>query len=324
MSWKVCITDLDLADIDVERDVLATIGATVERHECRTEEDVIRHCRDADALLVQWAPITRRVIEALPRLKAISRYGIGIDMIDVVAAAERGVTVRNVPHYCVEEVATHALTLLLASARKLLPLAGSVRSGQWAAVDVARPVHRLRGQVLGIIGGGHIGMTLAGMATAIGLEVLVHDPYVQAQSPRQVTYTNWATILARSDFLSIHCPLTNETSGMFGIEAFGTMKPTAVLINTSRGGIVDTPALIEALRTGEIGGAALDVLATEPPAPGDIPPDLPNLVVTPHAAWYSEEALRELQRTAAQEIVDVHEAIARQAAQGPSAAAKPA
>ncbi len=306
MSWKVCVTDLDLSDIKVEQEVLSTIGASVERHHCCTEDDVISRCADADALLVQWAPISRRVIEALPRLKAISRYGIGVDMIDLEAARQRGVTVSNVPHYCVSEVATHALTLLLASARKLLPLTQSVKAGQWSAVEASRPVHRLQGQVLGIIGGGRIGLTLAGMATAVGLKIVVHDPYTVMASPGHLTYADWETTLSTSDYISIHCPLTSETARLFNSQAFEVMQSTAVLINTSRGGIVDTRALITALRTGEIGGAAVDVLANEPPAPGDIPFDLPNLIVTPHAGWYSEDALQELQRFAAQAIVECH------------------
>lgn len=306
MSWKVCVTDLDLSDIEIERNVLSAIGATVERHHCRTEDDVISCCADADALLVQWAPISQRVMEALPRLKAISRYGIGVDMIDLDTAKQRGVTVSNVPHYCVSEVATHALTLLLVSARKLLPLTQSVRDGDWSAVEVARPVHRLQGQVLGIVGGGRIGSTLAGMATAIGMTVHVYDPYAEVAAATHLTYVNWETMLAKSDYFSIHCPLTRETAGMFSSQAFATMKPTAVLINTSRGAIVDTHALMSALRAGQIGGAAVDVLAREPPEMGDIPGDLRNLVVTPHAAWYSEEALQELQRSAAHALVDVY------------------
>lgn len=307
MSWKVCVTDLDLSDIKVEQEVLSTIGASVERHHCRTEDDVISRCADADALLVQWAPISRRVIEALPRLKAISRYGIGVDMIDLEAARQRGVTVSNVPHYCVSEVATHALTLLLASARKLLPLTQSVKAGQWSAVTVSRPVHRLQGQILGIIGGGRIGTTLAGMALGVGMTIQIHDPYAGRAASEDITYADWETTLSTSDYISIHCPLTPATARMFNSQAFGLMKSTAVLINTSRGGIVDSDALISALQAGEIGGAALDVLDEEPPASGAFPDNLPNLIVTPHAAWYSEEALQELQRLAAQALVDFAE-----------------
>jgi D-3-phosphoglycerate dehydrogenase len=306
MPWNVAITDLDLAHVDHERGELAKIGATLTRHQCLTEDDVIRKCREADALMVQWAPITRRVIEHLPRLKAISRYGIGFDMIDVVAASARGIPVCNVPHYCTEEVATHAFALLLASARKLVPLSSSARAGSWSVLDVARPVRRLSGQVLGLVGGGRIGSQLAGMAKAVNMEVVVFDPYAAKSAADTTAYVEWEALLSMSDFISIHCPLNDQTAGMFGDSTFRRMKPTAVLINTSRGGLVDTPALMSALRNGVIGGAALDVLATEPPDSGDVPEDIPNLIVTPHAAWYSEESLVELQRLTAQAIVDVY------------------
>ncbi len=182
MTWNVCITDLDLAGIDIERQELATIGATVTRLHCQTEDDLIANCQEADALLVQWAPVTRRVIEHLPNLKAMSRYGIGYDMIDIDAAAERNIPVSNVPHYCTEEVATHAFALLLASARRIVPLAASVQSGSWSVLDVAKPVARLSGQVLGLIGGGRIGRRLATMATAAGLSVQIYDPYAASQA----------------------------------------------------------------------------------------------------------------------------------------------
>lgn len=306
MGWKVYITDLDLENDDIERELMASIGASLERHQCRTEDEVIKVCGDADALLVQYAPITRRVIDALPQLKAISRYGIGVDMVDLNAAEDRGIPVSNVPHYCTEEVATHAFAMLLASARKLVPLHKSVEKGRWTAVSVAQPIRRLRGQYLGIVGGGQIGTTLARMAMAVGMEVIVHDPYAVRDWP-EVTYVGWDDILSTSDYISIHCPLNSGTAGMFNEWSFKKMKSSAVLINTSRGGIVVTSALKDALRQGEIGGAALDVLAEEPPAAGDIPGELQNLIVTPHAAWYSEDALVELQRLTAQAIVDFFE-----------------
>lgn len=281
MRWKVAITDLDMAHVDHEREELARIHASLTRHQCVSEDDVIRNCQDADALMVQWAPITRHVIEQLPRLKAISRYVIGFDMIDIDAAAGRSIPVSNVPHYCADEVATHALALLLASARKLVPLASSIRSGSWSVFEVARPVHRLRGQVLGLVGGGRIGSQLGNMARALHMDVIEFDPYAAPSAQGQMTYVGWEDVLSMSDFISIHCPLNGQTAGMFDEAAFQRMKPTAVLINTSRGGIVDTPALMAALRNGVIGGAAVDVLAREPPGPEDIPEDVVNLIVTP-------------------------------------------
>lgn len=307
MTWNVAITDLDMPSIEVERTELRAIDARLVRYDCKTPEDIIRDCRDADALMVQWAPLTREVIERLPRLKAISRYGIGYDMIDIDAAAERGIPVSNVPHYCIEEVATHALTLMLASARKIVPLHASVASGEWNTLQVSRPINRLRGQTLGLVGGGRIGSTLARFAMGIGLNVGIFDPYAHGEGLAGAARVDLDTLLATSDFISIHCPLTDETLGLFNQAMFRKMKSTAVLINTSRGPIVNTDDLITALHRGEIGGAALDVLEKEPPAAGTQLGDVPNLIVTPHAAWYSEESLVDLQRLTARAIVEFFE-----------------
>lgn len=307
MTWNVAITDLDMPSIEAERAELRAIGARLVRHDCKTSEDIIRDCQDADALMVQWAPVTREVIERLPRLKAISRYGIGYDMIDIEAAAERGIPVSNVPHYCMEEVATHALTLMLACARKIVPLNASVASGGWNTLQTSRPIHRLRGQTLGLVGGGRIGSTLARFAIGIGLNVLIYDPYAHSAESPGAAHVDLENLLAASDFISIHCPLTDETRGLFNEATFHKMKSSAVLINTSRGAIVNTDDLIAALRQGQIGGAALDVLEEEPPAPGTQFGDVPNLIVTPHAAWYSEESLVDLQRLTARAIVEFFE-----------------
>jgi D-3-phosphoglycerate dehydrogenase len=307
MSWNVCITDLDLQGTDLEEQELAAIGASLTRLDCRTEDDVIASCQEADALMVQWAPITARVLASLPRLKAISRYGIGYDMIDTDAAAARGIPVANVPHYCTEEVATHTFALLLAMARQIVPLAGSVTRGDWSIQHTAVPVRRLRGQMLGLVGGGRIGRLVGAMAEATGVTVQTYDPYLAAQPTAPAGLVDWDDILATSDFVSIHCPLNRETAHLFGADAFARMKPSAVLVNASRGGIVDTVALINALQSGQIAGAALDVLEREPPRAGDLPLDMPNLLVTPHAAWYSEESLLDLQRLTAQAIVELHQ-----------------
>jgi D-3-phosphoglycerate dehydrogenase len=307
MSWNVCITDLDLPGTDLEQHELAAIGASLSRLECRTEDDVIASCQEADALMVQWAPITARVLANLPRLKAISRYGIGYDMIDTDAAAARGIPVANVPHYCTEEVATHTFALLLAMARQIVPLARSVGAGEWSIQHTAMPVRRLRGQVLGLVGGGRIGRLVGEMGGASGLTVQTFDPYLAAQPKAPAGLVGWEELLATSDFISIHCPLNRETAHLFGADAFARMKPSSVLINASRGGIVDTAALIDALRSGLIAGAALDVLEREPPLADDLAHDIPNLLVTPHAAWYSEESLLDLQRLTARAIVEMYQ-----------------
>lgn len=307
MGWNVYITDLDLPETDLEERELSAAGLHLTRLDCRTEDDVIALCQNADALMVQWAPITERVFKHLPRLKAISRYGIGYDMIDIEAAAARNIPVANVPHYCTEEVATHAFTLLLAMARQIVPFAGSVRAGNWSIQHTAMPVRRLRGQMLGLVGGGRIGRLVGEMAQATGLTVQTFDPYLAAQANAPAGLVDWDELLTTSDFVSIHCPLNRETAHLFGADTFARMKSSAILVNASRGGIVDTSALIDALRSGQIAGAALDVLEREPPQAGDLPPDLPNLLVTPHAAWYSEESLVDLQRLTARAIIEMYQ-----------------
>ena len=247
--------------------------------------------------------MTARVIENLHRCKIIARYGIGVDNVDLAAATQAQILVTNVPDYCIDEVSDHALALLLALARRIVGANGAVKAGAWDVVAHAG-IRRLRGQTLGLIGFGRIAKALASKVQALGMKVLVYDPYLEpvAIAHHGAEAGSLDRILADADAISIHVPLSEETHNLIGERELARMKPTAFLINTSRGGIVDEGALAIALKESRLGGAALDVLAVEPP-PHDHPlRQAPNIILTPHLAFYSRESVIELQTKAAQEV----------------------
>jgi D-3-phosphoglycerate dehydrogenase len=302
----VVITDHVFASLAIERELLGAIGATIVPLQARSEDDLLDAVRGADALLVCYAPITARVIERMPRCRIIARYGIGVDNVDLDAASAKQIVVTNVPDYCVDEVSDHALALLLASARKIGPLTNRVRAGRWEAQD-AVPIRRLRGQILGLVGFGKIPRRLAEKVQPLGIEVIAFDPYVDADTmggygARKVPLD---TLLAQSDFVSVHAPLVRETHGLIGEAELRKMKPTAYLINTARGPLVQDAALIRALQERRIAGAALDVLETEPPGPEHPLRQMDNVILSPHVAFYSEESVQDLQRKATDEVVRV-------------------
>lgn len=302
--YRVVITDHAFPSLDPERAVLNGLAEVIDRSPLRTEDDVIRVAHDADALIIGFVPITARVMDALPRLRCVVRYGVGYETIDVPAAAARGIQVANVPDYCIPEVADHALALLLALARKVIPLDASMRRGEWATLKTAKPVHRIEGQTLGLIGMGRIGSAVARRALGFGMRVIVHDKYLSPERAQTAgaTLVDFDTLLREADFVSIHTPLTPETRHLLNAEAIGKMKPSAYLINVARGAIVDTLALADALHMGKLAGAALDVFEQEP-LPDDHPiRNAPNIILHPHAAWYSEEAMIQLQINAAEEV----------------------
>lgn len=260
-------------------------------------------------MLNTYAPMPAEVIERLGRCRAIAGYGVGLDTIDLDAAEARQIRVSAVPDYCVEEVALHAIALLLAAHRRVVRGSRLVRNGSWGAL-AAGPVHRLEGRLLGLVGCGRISRSVAAKARGLGLRVAAHDPYVADEDwPDGIErYADLGELAAAADFLSVHAPLTDETRHLVDDELLRRMPAHAVLVNTARGPLVDTEALNRALTEGRIGGAALDVLESEPPPPG-LPllrPD--DVIVTAHQAFYSEEALRELQRKAAQNLLEALEA----------------
>jgi D-3-phosphoglycerate dehydrogenase len=287
-----------------ERALLAGIGAELVEQPCPTEEELLLHAPSADGILTLDEPFGARVVAALDRCRVISRFGIGVDRIDVDAATAKGIVVTNVPDYCVDEVSDHALALLLALSRRIVPLDRAVRAGVWDTFEVAGSTRRLRGQILGIVGFGRLGRRLAEKARALGLDVLAHDPLLPEDAVRAggAEPLPLAELLERSDWVSLHVPLTPATRHLIGAAELARAKPGAVLINTARGALVDQDALVDALRAGRLGGAGLDVLEHEPPLPDDPLLALDNVLVTSHAAFYSQEALADQRRRAVENV----------------------
>ena len=303
---KVVLTDQVFPSTDVERKILTNIGAELVVLDDPSVESIRTHARDAVALLNTYAPIDQSTLEHLEKCKVIARYGIGVDNIDLEAARQRDVIVTNVPDYCVDEVADHTLSLLLAVARKIVIGHAHTTGGGWG-IDPLRPIHRLRGQTLGLIGFGNIARAVAARAKAFGLTVQTYDPYVKDDVIREGGVERASTLeslLESSDIVSVHVPLLDETRGLIGAEMLERMRPGAVLLNTSRGPIVDVDEVLQALESGRLGGAGIDVFPTEPPD-RDSFEGIGNLVVTPHAAFYSDEAIVESQTKAAGCIVAV-------------------
>ena len=294
-TYKVLMTDAHRFREGPEQEILQQIGAELTAYACRTEDDVIEHGRDADALLVGAAPISRRVIKHLTRCKVIVRYGIGVDVVDVAAATEHGICVANVPDFCFDEVSDTAMSLILCVTRKVAMLDHAIRQGNWNR-QMAAPVHKLRGSTLGIIGLGNIGRMLVPKARAFGFRIIAYDPYVSKETARSfgVPLISLDELLERSDVVSIHTPLTEETHHLIGERELKKMKSSAYLVNTGRGAVVEVEALYRALKEGWIAGAGLDVIEGEP-LKGDEPIlALDNVVFTPHYASYTEEAYHEL------------------------------
>jgi D-3-phosphoglycerate dehydrogenase len=299
----VLICGLDHGGIAEELSVLSAAGIPFRRVQARSEEEYIREGRDAHAILLQYGAFTRRVFEALPRLRVVVRYGVGVDGVDVQAATDHGVPVVNVPDYGTDEVANHAVALLLALNRKLARLDRQTRSGRWDVFQVGQ-VSRLTGRTVGIVGCGRIGSAVARKLSGFDVHLLGHDPFLTTFPPR-VLPVALDRLLSESDYVTLHCPLTAETRHLIGAAELAKMSPGAILINTARGGLVDTAALVEALQSGSLAGAGLDVLEQEPLDPASPLLTMEQVIVTPHAAWYSEEGRSDLKRRVAEEAVTV-------------------
>jgi D-3-phosphoglycerate dehydrogenase len=302
-TLQIAITDTSFPETKIEESILAPLKAKITVGHCRTEDEVLAIAGDADAVMVQWAPISRRVIEQLTKCQIISRYGVGVDMIDLEAARDHHIPVANVPDFCVEEVATHTLGFLVALGRKIIMQDRLMRQGLWKVVDAIRPVNRFRNQTLGLVGLGRMGKRVAEMAAPLGMRILGYD-IQPPKDPVPVRLADFETVIRESDFLSLHCPLTKDTLHLINAEVLAKMKPGAFLINMARGGVVDTAALLEALSRGQIAGAALDVFEQEP-----LPPDHPltkmdNVILTPHLASYSLEAIKQLREDTARNVVE--------------------
>jgi len=302
---KVVITDCDLGPCDIEKKVLAEI-AEVYTYQCRTEEEVKKVAKDADGIIVQYAPITRSVIESLEKCKVISRYGIGVDNIDVKASTEHGIFVVNVTDYCIDEVADHTIALLLACTRKIVFLDNLVKNGIWN-VRLAAPIYNLNGKTMGLIGFGSIAKQVSLKALAFGLNIIAYDPYVSSKIMKRykTKKVNFRSLLKDSDIISLHLSLTAETRHMIGEKELKMMKRTAFLINTSRGALIDESALYRALNENWIEGAGIDVVENEPLNPESDLLMLKNIVITPHSAFFSNTSLKELQRRAAVKVAEI-------------------
>jgi D-3-phosphoglycerate dehydrogenase len=301
---RIVVTDATFPRLDQERAVAARFGATLEEARCASDAEVAQAAKGTDVLIVQFAKITRKVIELLAPNATIVRYGIGIDNIDLVAAKERGIKVTYVPDYATGEVADHTATLALAALRKLFQLDQSVRAGAWDAVGTARPVKSFQESVVGFVGFGRIGREVHARLQPFGFSSIVSDPYAGKETlvALKAKMVDLDTLFGAADLITLHAPLTDATHHIVNADRLSQMKPTAVLVNTARGALIDAEALYEALNTNRIAGAALDVFDQEP-LPAESPlRKCPNLILTPHAAWYSTRSAEKLQALAADEV----------------------
>lgn len=297
---RILVTDQNFGDgAAIERGLVQAAGGELVLEDCKSEAEVAdalaRH--RPDALLVQFAPIGERALREGNGLAGIVRYGVGVDNIDTRAAEAHGIAVGAVPNYCVEEVADHTIALLLAVERGVVALAEQTRAGGWDFRAAGR-VRRLRGLTLGSVGWGRIARAVAARAEALGLGVVAHDPaYPETAS--------LGDVLRQADVLTLHVPLTDATKGLIGAHELGMLPEGAVVLNAARGGLLDEEALVGALESGRLGGAGLDVLATEPPPPEHPLRRLESVVLTPHAAWYSEAAVVELREKAVAAVLEM-------------------
>jgi len=301
----VAVTDSVFPNLDPARAVLGQIGADLLLAAGTKPEAILQVAKDADALLTTYANVTAEMILQLSRCRIISRFGIGVDNVDITSATKKGIVVTRVPDYCLDEVSDHAMALLLALARKIPFSNARTHRGTWEMKAVV-PIHRLRGKVLGLVAFGQIPQLVAPKAQAFGMRVVVYDPYISSEivSLANVERVEFEELLRISDYVSIHTPLLANTRHLFNADAFRRMKPSAYLINTARGPIVDEGALALALDGKQIAGAALDVMENEPPS-GSPLLGLENVILTPHTSFYSEESLVDLQIKASEEIVRV-------------------
>jgi len=303
--FRVLITDRAWPDCSIERDVLKSVGAEVVEAPRTDEQTLISLARDADAIGTNWAPVTANVIRAATRCKTVARFGIGLDNISVPTATGLGIPVTNVPDYCVSEVSDHALALLLAAARNVAFFHARTKAGEYN-LSAGPPMRRLSGMTLGLIGFGHIARALFPKARALGMTVIANTRRLD-DCGTGCTMVPLDELLARSDFISLHAPLSDSTRHMISGPQLARIKPTAWLINTSRGGLIDNAALEAALAAGRIGGAALDVFEPEPPDLSDPLYKDERVIVTPHAAFVSAESLHELRLRASRQIADALE-----------------
>jgi D-3-phosphoglycerate dehydrogenase len=302
----VVVTDSPFPSLDPAKKALEEANAEVVQAPSSSEEDIIKAAENADAILVTYAKLNENILRSLKNCKAIGRFGIGVDNIDLKVAGELGISVNYVPDYCLDEVSDQAMAMIISMARKIPQSNKLVQSGRWEMPAVV-PMYRLRGKTVGLIGFGNIPRLMTPKAQAFGFNVIAADPYAPKELFEKygVESVSMDELYERSDFISVHAPLLPETKGLVNKDAFKKMKDTAVIVNTARGPLINEKDLIEALDKNEIGGAGLDVVETEP-----LPKNSPligrdNVILAPHTAFYSVEALEELQTKAASDVARV-------------------
>ncbi|MBN9615795.1 MAG: hypothetical protein BGO25_03880 [Acidobacteriales bacterium 59-55] len=301
------ISDHTFPSLDLQREVLesAAIELVETNPICVTEDDVIERCGAADALLVQWAPITRRVLQSLPHLKGIVRYGIGVNNIDLIAAKDLGIGIANIPTYCIEEVSNHALAMILGLGRRIPHDHYRIMHGEWGIAPLL-PIPAFIDMSLGLIGFGTIARRVAQKAKSFGFHIVAYDPYVNDDlfTENEVKRVELDVLLSSADVISLHCPLVEETTHLINRNTIQKMKSGVVLVNTSRGLLVKESDLVEALHSNHIAGAGLDVFEEEPLAQNSTLRTLPNVILTSHAASVSTRAVDLLQVKAAESARD--------------------
>jgi D-3-phosphoglycerate dehydrogenase len=298
---RVVVTDATFPGVEREEAAARAAGAEFARHACTTADEVAAAVKGADVAVVQFAPLTRAAIAGLAPGATAIRYGVGYNNFDVAALNDFGVKAAYVPDYCTSEVADHTAASILALLRKLPALDASVRKGDWAAVAVSKPLKSFGETTIGFLGFGRIAQEVAARLSPFGFRLLAHDPYFTGQFPG-LALIDLPGLLARSDALTLHAPATPETTGIINAQTLAQMRPSAVLVNTARGDLIDEAALAAALSSGRLAGAALDVFQTEPLPEASPLRQAPNLLLGPHAAWYSETAVERLQSLVADEI----------------------
>lgn len=306
MGKKVVITDYQYENIDAERRIIGAHGYELCDYQIKDAGELIPVCRDADAIVTQYSDVSAELIDSLEHCAMIIKYGIGVNNIDVEAATRKGIYVCNVPDYGVEEVSDHTVAMMLALAKKLPVLTRALREGDWGYGSTV-PLSRFCESTVGLVGFGRIPQLVAKKLKGFGVAIRVCDPYADEDLVREygAEPVELDELLAESDFISVHVPLTRDTRGMIGEAEFRRMKPTAVVINTARGGVIHEKTLVEALKTGRIAGAAVDVFEEEPVKADNPLLHMDNVIATPHCAWYSETAITTLQRKVAEEVVNV-------------------
>jgi D-3-phosphoglycerate dehydrogenase / 2-oxoglutarate reductase len=308
----ILIADSDFGDVNIERAIIEGAGFKIVAAQCKSEDEVIEHGRDADGVLAQYAPIGARAIGAFTRCRVIARYGTGVDIVDLDAATRRGIQVTNAPNeWCAEEVADHSVALWLAATRKICQYDRAVRRGEWGW-QTGYPIWRVRGRIFGLLSFGTIARNIAERVRPFGVDIWAYDPFLDATEIRErnVRAVSFDQLVEAADYLVIQAPLTPETRHLFNRETLGRMKSTAILINTARGPIVEDAAIHQALAEGWIAGAAFDDIEEEPAKQRHWRPANPlfqlhNVIITPHAAYYSQESIGAVRRIAAEEAVRV-------------------